>query len=128
MKIEHKTVSGGGDTVGHESLPASAPTNRMYSDTSSTLGMTSPAHGQSQPEEPLSELQEYSSYEEFDQQFSLINEVLDTNQVDTETIQPISHYGISSVERATSQPVLYMTTTSAFSTMSRSAPETVRSM
>lgn len=80
MKIEHNTVSGGGDTVGHESRPANAPSNRMYSAASS---MISPAHGQSQPgpqsEESFSELQEYSSYEDFDQQFSFINEVLDTN-------------------------------------------------
>ncbi|KIJ65822.1 hypothetical protein HYDPIDRAFT_166842 [Hydnomerulius pinastri MD-312] len=87
IKIEHKTVSGGGDTVGHESLPASRTLNTTISNQYSGPRMAGPVFWQPEPKEPLSDLQEYSSYEEFDQQFSLINEMLDT-----QTIQPVSQY------------------------------------
>ncbi|KIJ65821.1 hypothetical protein HYDPIDRAFT_109865 [Hydnomerulius pinastri MD-312] len=78
MKIEHKTDSGGGDTVGHESLATSAPIIRTLgatiSDQHSTKGMTRPTSSQSQPEEPSLGLQEYHSYEGFEEAFSLLDE------------------------------------------------------
>ncbi|KIJ65828.1 hypothetical protein HYDPIDRAFT_39012 [Hydnomerulius pinastri MD-312] len=91
MKIDHQTDSGGGDAVGHEFLPANALLSITSDATipykNSVPGMTSPAFWQSKPKKTLSELRKYSSYEEFDRQFSLINEVLDT-----QAIQSVSPY------------------------------------
>ncbi|KIJ12388.1 hypothetical protein PAXINDRAFT_171197 [Paxillus involutus ATCC 200175] len=74
FEIDHKSISGGGDAAGHQSVPS--PPKENF-----------PLEWFHPTKRRFKNLWEYSSYEEFDQQSSFIQEGLDMYPIDIETIQ-----------------------------------------